>query len=228
MERSLKPDLVVNGVSAASGGDYGKARIDGVGTVEGDLRADEFDCNGMTKIRGNLVAYEADIDGMCTIYGNLAAGKARIDGNARVKGSVKADRLAVNGLFNVHGDCESEDLQVEGAFEVKGMLNAGKLNVVLQGMGKAREIGGESIRVRQRRRGAWSRLVTWVLPRFSPELRAELVEGDDIDLEYTEAEVVRGNRVVIGKGCTIGLVEYRMELIVHPGAKIGKEAKTGG
>lgn len=183
-------------------------RIDGVGTVEGDLSAGDFDCNGMTKIRGGLIASEADIDGLFTVDGHLSAGRAKIDGKAKVKGSVKADVIAVHGMFDVNGDCEIEDFRIEGAFDVKGLLNAGKLDVLMHGYGKAREIGGERIRVRRRASGVWSRLIAWVLPRYSPELRTAFVEGDDVDLEYTEAEVVRGGRVVIGKGCKIGLVEY--------------------
>ncbi|TKH51903.1 cytoplasmic protein, partial [Bacillus cereus] len=34
------------------------------------------------------------------------------------------------------------------------------------------------------------------------------VEGDDIYLEHTIAEVVRGNNVTIGPGCEISVVEY--------------------
>ncbi|XID95851.1 polymer-forming cytoskeletal protein [Paenibacillaceae bacterium WGS1546] len=228
MEQDMKPDLVINGVSTAGGGEYAKVRIDGVGTVEGDVATERFDCNGMTKIRGRLHADSADIDGMFTIEGNLSARSATVDGHAKVKGSVKADGLAVNGLLNVAGDCEIEHLRLEGAFDVRGLLNAGELSVMLHGKGKAREIGVESIRVRRKSRGPWGKLLTWIIPHYSPELETYSIEGDDIDLEYTEATAVRGNRVIVGKGCKIDLVEYRTELYVHPSAKIGKEVKTDG
>lgn len=45
MEHSSKPNLIINGVSNA-GGDYGKVKIDGVGRVEGDIKAECFDSDG--------------------------------------------------------------------------------------------------------------------------------------------------------------------------------------
>ncbi|MGP3783292.1 hypothetical protein [Paenibacillus sp. 1A_MP2] len=42
-----------------------------------------------------------------------------------------------------------------------------------------------------------------------------MIEGDDIELEYTEAEVVRGDKIKIGPGCRIGTVEYRSSLQIH-------------
>lgn len=36
-----------------------------------------------------------------------------------------------------------------------------------------------------------------------------MIEGDDIYLENTKADIVRGNKVKIGPGCQIGVVEYR-------------------
>ncbi len=228
MNQAIHADLVINGVSTASGGRYGRVKIDGVGTVEGDLACGDFDCNGMTKIRGSLIADSVDADGMFKVDGSMSAGSSIVDGHMRVKGSLKADSFAINGLLRVSGDCEIERMRMEGAFDVNGMINAGSLNVLLHGRGKAKEIGGETIEVKRKARGPLNKLLTWFIPKFAPELKTESIEGDDIDLEYTEADVVRGNRVVIGKGCAIDLVEYRTELKVHPGAKIGKEAKVGG
>jgi len=228
MEYSEKPDLVINGVTTASGGEYGKVRIDGVGTVEGDISSDLFDANGMTKVRGSLATDDMDCDGMIRIEGHVSAGKSLVDGQMKIKGSLIADQFTMNGMLNVKGDCEIEELRMEGAFGVDGWMNVGRMYVKLHGKGRAREIGCESIQVRRKPRTPWAALLTWVLPRFVSELHTSAIEGDDIDLEHTEAEVVRGNRVVIGKGCRVGLVEYRTELKVHPSAKIGKEVKTGG
>ncbi|TVX98617.1 hypothetical protein [Cohnella terricola] len=228
MEYSEKPDLVINGVTTASGGDYGKVRIDGVGTVEGDIVAESFDANGMTKVRGSLATDDMDCDGMITIDGHVSAGKSLVDGLMKIKGSLKADRFTVNGMLKVKGDCEIEELRMDGGFTIDGSMNVGRLYVMLNGQGRTREIGCESIQVRRKRRTPWAALITWVLPRYAIELHTSSIEGDDIDLEHTETEVVRGNRVMIGKGCRVDLVEYRTELKVHPSAKIGKGVKIGG
>ncbi|MFC5469980.1 polymer-forming cytoskeletal protein [Cohnella suwonensis] len=225
--KGMKPNLVINGVSSAGGGDYGSVKIDGVGTVEGDISAESINANGMTKIRGSIRTDDLDFDGMGRIDGDVIAKKSAIDGYLTVKGSIRAEQFVINGVLNVAGECEFESLEATGAFDLKGFVNAGQMNVLLQGKGKATDIGVESITVRKIHRSAWSKLWTWAIPKFIPELQAKSIEGDNIHLENTEADVVRGNRVFIGKGCRIGLVEYRTELQKHPDAKIGKEAKTG-
>jgi cytoskeletal protein CcmA (bactofilin family) len=222
-----KSNLIINGVSHAGGGEYALVRIDGVGTIQGNVSADVINTNGMTKVLGNVFTEELDCDGMLKIEGHFSAGHSVIDGHMNVKGSLKGDQFTLRGILNIGGDCEIEQFDVEGAFDVQGLLNVGRMNVKLHGRGKAKEIGVEYIQVRQGAKSAWNKLWRWMLPRFTPELHVGVIEGDDIDLEYTEADVVRGNRITIGKGCTIGRVEYRSELKQHKGAKIGQEVKTG-
>ena len=56
-------------------------------------------------------------------------------------------------------------------------------------------------------------------------LKAELIEGEEIDLQATRAELVRGRNVVIGPGCEIERVEYSGSLMVDPSAKVEQQAK---
>ncbi|HZG57183.1 hypothetical protein [Paenibacillus sp.] len=58
-------------------------------------------------------------------------------------------------------------------------------------------------------------------------LRAELIEGTELDLEWTEARVIRGNRVRVGPGCIAELVEYTEHVQIDPEAVV-KEVKRAG
>ena len=62
--------------------------------------------------------------------------------------------------------------------------------------------------------------------RGTAELRATLIEGDEIHLEDTSADVVRGKRVEIGPGCHIETVEYSEQLDIHPDAEVKNQTKT--
>ena len=46
---------------------------------------------------------------------------------------------------------------------------------------------------------------------LAKELTAEVIEGDKVEIEYTQADVVRGNHIKIGPGCKVDLVEYKGE-----------------
>lgn len=221
------PDLIINGVSSASGGQYDTVSIDGVGKVEGDLLSRTFKANGHIKVNGSMRTDSVNCDGKLAVAGNLQAAEIVVNGLNSIAGSVSADRLLLNGWLTVKGECEIERFEAEGGFEVAGLLSAGTLDVRLQGRCAAKEIGVESVRVRRSAKRVWNTVWRWLFPKLVPELRAGTIEGDDIDLEYTSADVVRGNKIVIGKGCSIGRVEYRSELTVLSGAKVDTEVKAG-
>ena len=44
---------------------------------------------------------------------------------------------------------------------------------------------------------------------FNTCLITDIIEGDEIYLEYTKAKIIRGNNVELGPGCEIELIEYK-------------------
>ncbi|WP_410514904.1 hypothetical protein PaeBR_11230 [Paenibacillus sp. BR2-3] len=227
MNKEKLSELIINGISSAPGGTYDSVVINGVSTIGDPLAARVFKGNGHIHLNGDLAAGELECKGTINVKGNVRCGIMKAEGMLEIKGGLSGEHCSLNGLMRVHGDCELEDFKGEGAFTIDGMLSAGHMDFRLHGSGKAREIGVESIVIRQANKGVWSKLWGGIFPKFKPELLAGTIEGDNIDLEYTTAEIVRGNAVIIGEGCSIGLVEYRSKLTVHPGAIIGKEEKIG-
>ncbi len=55
------------------------------------------------------------------------------------------------------------------------------------------------------------KLIKWLILSHAMckgNLTTDVIEGDEIYLEYTTAKAVRGKNVTIGQGCNIELVEY--------------------
>jgi cytoskeletal protein CcmA (bactofilin family) len=117
----------------------------------------------------------------------------------------------------VEEDCETETFKAESIFKIGGLLIAEQINVKLFGACEAREIGGETILVKKNKTSLFDLFKT-------PQLDTDLIEGDKIEVEYTNAKVIRGNQIKIGPNCSIGLIEYTDELVVHPKASV-KESK---
>lgn len=221
-------DLKMDGIGTAAGGAYRNVDLNGVCKVETDIEAQVFDVNGQIRLRGNLAAGELDVDGTMAVGGSITAARAVFDGMINVGGAYAGQQLRLSGMLSIGGNCEADSFEGEGAFKIGGLLNAGTIKLKLQGRSSAKEIGGESIRIGKGRIGAWRSLWQWMLPGFTPELRADVVEGDAIELDHATVDIVRGDRVTIGKGCVIGRVEYRTELRKHPSARIGEEARLHG
>lgn len=213
-------DLALNGISRAAGGAYRSVKMDGVCKIDGDVKAEDIAISGVGKVYGGVEAQAFEAAGRVTVAGPLKADQMRLEGQFTVLGGVRGDKMELNGALKVGGNCEAEEVIANGWIRVDGMLNAGRIDIGLVGSSKAQEIGGSSIEIRRAERGAWAHLLQKVIPAFDPALEARLIEGDEVRLEATMAAIVRGDRVVIGPGCTIGRAEYKTELIVHPNANV--------
>ncbi len=235
----------ISGSGRLGGGEYARVTISGSGRIDGDLRAEELRISGSGRVSGRTEAGKIAVSGSARFAGPVRAEELRISGSARVEGAVEAEELRSSGSFSIDGDIatdylkssgslrvggdvEADIFKATGAMEVAGLLSADKVEIHLAGRCSAREIGGEQIRVDRPESfgaallGGLARMLTG---GGVAELRVTLVEGDDVRLAHTIADVVRGTRVEIGPGCKIGSVEYAEELEVHDDATVERHRK---
>ncbi|QGQ93848.1 hypothetical protein EHS13_02465 [Paenibacillus psychroresistens] len=208
MDKDRVRNLIITGMGSTNGGSVYLAKIDGNGTVTGDLECAVFTVNGRAHMHGSVKANSAEINGTITIEGDLIAESIKLTGRAIVKGKCEAEKFKVNGRFEMDA------------------LNAGNIQVTLHGGSSVvAEIGGEWIEIRKPRGIAVTKLLNALsIPPFD-KLKAQTIEGDDIYLEYTMAEVVRGSNVSIGPGCEIELVEYKTKLDLHKDSKVSRSTQ---
>lgn len=237
MDHGNMKDLVIAGSGSTGGGSFRNIRIDGFGKITGDVDFEQFQTNGKSEVLGCARGTHIDIHGSSKLNGHVEAklfhiqGEAHIDGDvsyreltckgkAAVKGSARGESLDLEGGLNVDGDCEAEKFIVSGGFQIGGLLNADAIDITLYWSCKAQEIGGEKITVRK---GSKSSIWNPFLPKIaSRHLTADTIEGDEIDLEHTTARIVRGNRVTLGPGCSVNLVEYKQHFEADKGAKVNE------
>ncbi|WP_028551452.1 hypothetical protein [Paenibacillus sp. UNC451MF] len=235
MEQHKEQDLVIAGSGSSGGGSFRNVKIDGFGNLLSDTDCMDFEINGKGGVKGHLYAKAAAISGSCHIDGNVevekfkVSGEVKVDGDltygelecsgsTRVKGSVTGDHVRVEGGFHIDGDSEAETFTVQGVFQIGGLLNAGNVDITMYGPCRAQEIGGEKITVR---RSGLKSLLNPFLPKFvAKQLTVDTIEGDEIELEYTTAKMVRGSRITIGPGCIIDRVEYKQAFHPDKSAKI--------
>jgi cytoskeletal protein CcmA (bactofilin family) len=217
--------------------------ISGSGKVEGNVNAKEFKTSGSSRINGSLEAKEIKISGSSHIEGDtkceimkvsgsahiersLSGGEISISGSTRIGENIRGEQVKIYGGIDIKGDCESEEFIARGSFQIGGLLNAGNIDIGIGGFCSAREIGGEKIEVRELgSTGIWNKLIS-MFTNHSVGLKTELIEGDDLYLEFTTAKVVRGNNITIGKGCNIETVEYKEKLDIIDGGRVVNEVKV--
>ncbi|SFF20379.1 protein CcmA, bactofilin family [Paenibacillus catalpae] len=217
-------NLTITGSSSVMGGLYDSVKIVGEGGIEGDTDCNKLKCVGTLEVNGSISADKMSIVGTCDVKGGLQGGTLKTSGTLTVGGITRLRELGISGTIDskdhiyserVHlrgslqtlGDCEAEAFTAKGIFEIGGLLNAGKLDIKLYRDCKAHEIGGGQINIKKA--SLLHPLSLFFKPSSSARLSVSVMEGDHIYLENTIADIVRGNKVVIGLGCEIGLVEYK-------------------
>lgn len=215
-------NLMINGLGTSNGGHFDSAVINGKGTLNGDLVCNSFSCNGTgtvngdvksekmkingnTKITGKIYSKTIEVDGRSSFKGDVYFNKMNIAGSGSIGGNVKGEDLKVQGRMVVEGNCEVESFKSEGQFTVGGLLSAETVDIHTYGECIAKEIGGQTITVKQKT----NFLLELIKSVKSVKLAVDVIEGDDISLENTKAKVVRGNHIIIGENCEIDLVEYK-------------------
>lgn len=222
----ISENLIINGSGSYPGGRYDKVSIRGEGTIVNDVESSSFHVYGTSEavenlktgsvkifgeaeIKMNLEAEDTLVMGTMMVGGNAHLKKIKIFGLLEVGERLTGDVANIKGSIAVNGDVEYETFDSSGGFEIKGLLTAETIKVGLRfGQSSAEEIGGGKITVKKRSNS--------LLPfgKDAGSLIAKVIEGDDIYLENTKADMVRGNKVEIGPGCQIGGVEYR-EVFTH-------------
>jgi cytoskeletal protein CcmA (bactofilin family) len=222
------------------GGTFENVRINGYGTVGGDVTCKSFAIHGSGKLEGGLNTEDGKISGSGEILGSVKAQKFGISGSGHIRGSmtggsldisgsgsvgeqVNVQEIRISGSAKIGGDCSAESFRSDGNFEIDGLLSADKIEIGLCNKSRAKEIGGGSIRVSlyPRRMG----FLHGLLGVLNPQLVTDTIEGDELMLEYTTANVVRGVNVTIGPGCDIGNVEYSGEYRRSGDSKVREEKK---
>ncbi|WNB91490.1 polymer-forming cytoskeletal protein [Bacillus sp. NEB1478] len=201
-------------------------KVNGSANIEGNMDAHEVSINGSSDIDGNVNCKEIKIQGSASIKGELKAKEIYVRGTSSVDGNVAGDEIEIRGQVKIKGDCEAESFNSRGNFSISGLLNAGHIDIELLRHCEAKEIGGEHIVVRKTNDSTGlKKLIKYFVSQNDDSLSADVIEGDHVYLEYTQAKVVRGNTVEIGPGCKIENIEYKESLEIDENAKVGKQQK---
>lgn len=217
----MNDNLKIIGTTSSAGGSFKDVKITGECKFAGDVNCEKMSLTGNANIAGNLHMKQMKITGEIALEGSLEGDSLRGKGEIKAA-TVKVDKLHLYGNLDVKGDCEGEKLQISGGLSVAGLLSAEHLEIKLFGPSSAKEVGGSILIIKKSKTG---RLLHMMKPSPKILFEAGLIEGDAIELISTKANMVRGERVIIGPDCEIETVEFRDTLEVHKHATVKHQVK---
>lgn len=221
IEAAARNPLKILGTTTSAGGYFGDVKVTGECQFTGDVDCLKLSLTGETAVAGSLRMDKMKITGEFAVEGILEGHSLRGQGEIKAA-STRISQVDFNGNLEVLGDCEAEELRISGAIHVAGLLNAEQLEISLYGPSAAKEVGGSAITIKRSKAGL---LMNLVKPNPKVMFTAGLIEGDRVDLNYTKAEVVRGDHVIIGAECEINTVEYSSTLELHKYANVKRQVK---
>lgn len=216
-------DFKVSGSSTVNGNVKSNLfKVSGSSTINGDFEVDEVKISGSLKTKGNAKIGELKVSGSSKFESNLEVDNLNISGSVKIEGGVVGNSVTSYGILRVEKDCECETFNCYGSFIIGGMLNAEVIDIKINGITSVNEIGGKNIKVVNEKFTPSIILdkIASVFNKSYSRLEAKIIEGDDIRLEDTTADIVRGKNIIIGKGCIIKRVEYIENLSVEGNASI--------
>ena len=235
-------DYRVSGSGVLDGGCYNRISCTGACKVSSDLTCREIsssgsfhacgnvDCSGGIRssgsfhCAGNLTAGEMSSSGSTRVEGNLKSGLLNVPGSLSVDGNISAGEMQVSGSLKVGGDCEADSFTASGSLNVSGIVNADVVKIrLVRSQSTVGSIGGSQVTVE---RSATAGLLSSILMPKYGTLECDSIEGDQVDIIGVQASTVRGTRVIIRNGCTIGSVEYSEACTVEDGAQVGRCVKV--
>ena len=221
-------DLKIYGQGSSSGGKYKNVIIKGSGHIKGDIECVNLKIYGDGQFDGNLKTEDTiSIKGKTEFNGEIKAGNIKIQGEVQVKGEVFADETSITGNLTTDNDFNAEIFKLEGGFTINGLLNADNIKINIYWPCKAHEIGCSEITVKKDPKISFLGIKDMIMPVSNNKtLTADIIEGDIIYLENTDAKIVRGKNVTIGVGCKIELVEYKESCKIDEKSIVNKYNKV--
>ena len=225
LQGSIECDSMhVSGACKVEEGDltvHGELHCSGATKVEGSLSANLVKTSGSIHVEGSAAVQEAlSVSGSFNSEGDLRVGSLSVSGVCKAEGSISGNEIAVSGVLKTPGDVQAERFRSSGALSIDGLLNAETVAIELSGDSMIRSIGGGRVQVKKR---SGSFVILGFKRRV--HLNCEQIEADEIDLEYTDCQTVRGVNVHIEPECVIDRVEYSGTLTTDANCSIGEKVK---
>ena len=203
----------------------------GESSFKENLKVYSFKIIGEANINGRLNCERLKVMGACKLIGDAEISSLKIMGevealkdlkvnvNLKVMGegnfekNLTFNELEVQGELKVNEDCEGNRFYNSGEVRINGLLSADKIEIVPKKISKIEEIGGSEIIIKKTK---WYEFT-------NGKVISKLIEGDNIILENTICNIVRGHDINILSGCSIDKIEYTGKLTIDKNSKVGEQ-----
>lgn len=204
--------------------------------------------HSITLTGGNIKKIEKEcellkIRGFVTLYEEVRLKKISTHGYSTFHSHIAADVLKNTGTCVIKDHCEVKEIVSAGNLKMKNgqiskVKSSGKLSIeqILQsdqfdsiGFVQAKEIHAKLFQLKLSGNSNIERLIAdeisvkkdkGTFSLLQKKLTCKYIKGRNLQLSYTDAEIVEGDVVVVGNNCEIQTLYYKENYTISPNAKV--------
>ena len=200
-------------------------KISGSCNCNENIKSEEIKVYGAFNNKGEVFCNNLFIvNGAASILKGNFKGLVKVRGELSVKEDSSFENIEVYGELKTLGNFEGNAFYGYGRVDIEGLLSADKVEIIIHDNSEIKEIGGENISIKNNTsKKFFERLFNQTKKGY---VRCNIIEGDNIYLENTICDIIRGENIIIGKGCTIGTIEYSNNLTIDKESMVRNEVCT--
>lgn len=197
----------------------GTLKVNNKFDVMGSVNLEKEGVINTLKIMGELKTIERievteilKVIGEFNLKGYMKLKDGKILGEVTSEDSIEFDNLKVTGELTCY-NCQGNEITSQGRLNIANLLSADKIMVEPSWNSDINEIGGSEIIIKKSKNKNWNR---------NGRLTSKLIEGDNIILQNTICDIVRGENIIILDNCEIKRVEYKNKLEIDKKSNVGE------
>ncbi len=225
--------------------------VTGSAGLAGCLSAGKIVSRGSLQVEKTVESSSIKSYGSLDLGQDLRSNDIYLAGSSSIAGDVEGERFASRGGFSIEGLLTADEIEIwlgskNFAREIGGerisitkkavslepneeKVKQGIQNLErgLQGLGDRLgfELELDEERISSGVSNVGRKVSSYINDIGKGSLQSRIIEGDEIELEGVEAEIVRGEKLVIGRDCLIDKAEYSDTIEVEEGAEPGEKVK---
>lgn len=189
------------------GADYEVLNIRGSVFINQEVKLKEISSHGFSSFSSHVEANLLKNSGFCTINGNCQVNEIINAGTLKIL-HAKINNLTSSGKLTIEKSLSADNLHIKGIIRAF-TIQTKHLHLKLSGVSKIDRLNTEELNVDICRKS---------ISLFKKKLICQYIKGIKLNVSNTEAEIIEGNIVMIGKNCKVHTLYYKEDYSIAPNA----------
>lgn len=191
------------------GAEYEVLNIRGSVFINQEVKLKKISSHGFSSFSSHVEANLLKNSGLCTINGNCQVKEIINAGTLKILQG-KIINLSSSGKLTIEKSLRAENLHIKGIIRAF-TIQTRHLHLKLSGLSKIDRLNTEELNIDICRKS---------ISLFKKKLICQNIKGEKLNISNTEAEIIEGNIVMIGKNCKVHTLYYKEDYSIAPNAVV--------